>query len=510
MAKVLFLTCYDSYCLGIRIMARLLEGHGHEVSLVFFKIRNEERINQPIADPTFSQSLRGGTIYTNHYRRELWSKRERQLLLHKIKELNPDMICFSSRSFLDQANAKLLPDIKKTVPSCVLIAGGYGPTKNPRLYANICDYVGIGEGEELVLEIANAIENGKCFRQARNLFYRNGNGYVRNALRPLFDVDKVELPKFGGKRVYYIEDDRVHNSDPAFLDSGYFTIMGRGCTGKCSYCTEIDIQRTYESYSRNPFTRRNRNIKSIMMELEFGISMGFKWVYFADSFLVGPKSYLLEFFRQYKARIGRPLWVQLHLNQIIRHPAILDAACDAGVRGNVIGIQSGSERFRREVYNRKFTDRNIIKCAQLLQDRGVGIEYHIIAGNQLEAVEHIEKTFDLLKALPFRPEKDILFCFQLVVVPGTPLASLMKEKQALERLPMKMWLYLAGLYQLRLLCRSDAEFERIRRTEAFREKPEDLCPIINDAYCNYISRLSEGDGLEDVRTREYYSGGGPN
>ena len=78
----------------------------------------------------------------------MWSAKEEDLLIDRIKQVRPELICFSARSFMDKANMKLLPDVKKAVPECVLLAGGYGPTCNPELYADIvnkCIYV-VGGG----------------------------------------------------------------------------------------------------------------------------------------------------------------------------------------------------------------------------------------------------------------------------------------------------------------------------------------------------------------------------
>ena len=89
--------------------------------------------------------------------------------------------------------------------------------------------------------------------------------------------------------------------------------------------------------------------------------------------------------------------------------------CDAGLGFATMGIQSGSERIRRECYERETSDDDIVKACEILKRNGVGRNLDFIGDNPYETEEDRQATLDLLLRLP----KPFYFnYFSLTYFPG--------------------------------------------------------------------------------------------
>ena len=75
----------------------------------------------------------------------------------------------------------------------------------------------------------------------------------------------------------------------------------------------------------------------------------------------------------------------LHYNFIINHPEILHRLANLGLRNVCLGVQSGDEKFAREIYNRHTTHEDMIKFAHMVKKEGISLTVHLIVGNPLES-----------------------------------------------------------------------------------------------------------------------------
>ena len=102
-------------------------------------------------------------------------------------------------------------------------------------------------------------------------------------------------------------------------------MIGRGCVGKCSYCSAgqwVKMYRDYGAVSVRP--HRIRPIDHIIEELKLVKAKGFEYISFIESYLTGPKPFLMEFFKRYKKEIGLRFSAYLLYSQISENPDILD------------------------------------------------------------------------------------------------------------------------------------------------------------------------------------------
>ena len=397
---------------------------------------------------------------------EMWTHNEVHLLGDLLVDLQPDIVGLSTRCVYERHIGDILDQMKR-VPGAVTVAGGHDASFRPEIYLARLDYACIGEGEHALTRLAHARDRGETPRDIPNLAYLE-DGKVR--VNPLCLPDDEEDAFFSEKmdRVahFVVEKNRVQPVDFLLRElnlsnsiAEYYTMLGRGCTGMCSFCSAGQFQKLYTDSGLHLRARRMRAIDRVVQEATFAKNAGFKKIYFLDSFLLAPKTYLLAFFHAYKASGGLPFFAQLHPEQVLAHPEILDAAVRAGLDETVIGIQSGSEQINREIFNRKTPHDTICAFADLLVQRGnLKIDYHVITHNPFETEDDWAETISLLGRLPKKGT-------HLVLRPLYPFANTRIHRMIQEKNPPPLDLdahyRLLMLYLFRYAF-PDAVFSRIQ------------------------------------------------
>lgn len=480
MARIMLCTAYDNYAVGLRIIAAMLAISGHDVRLVFFKQNCHKELGQPSESALCYQVIQKESLFGYHLDVNPIAKREEELFLGLVESEKPDLLGYGGRSFLDGIAVGLLGAIRERNPGLKIVAGGYGPTLSPEMYLKHCNAVIIGEGEEAMAEIACAVDAHRPLTSIDNIAWLNQGKLVINPLRkPRADIDAYPLPIYGEK-VRFIDDGKVQERDFA-LDTKYYPLLaGRGCVGTCSYCSAGLWRSIYLNNGVVSPCRRNRSAENVVRELTLARERGFKYFGFIDTYLTGTTHYLKHLYTSLRGQVGMPFSAQLHHKQLMRDPGMLDLACAAGLNATSIGIQSGSERFAREVYKRRISNIETIAVSKMFLERDVRLNYHILAGNPLETEMEIDDSLDMVSKLPRRLEKDFITTYQLKLFPRSPLGVRVAKAKA--TMPSaREWFWQANLYALRWVL-NDASFAKVRRNVKLRESPAELYMMMRNLY----------------------------
>ncbi len=477
MAKVALISLYDSWALGLRVVSNALYAKGHDVAVIHFKIAFQKQLKDFLKHPIAyenSQSreshseviIRGYNMDVN-----MWTQNECMLLGDILEDIAPDIIGITTRSVYEKLMGPIFEQMRR-VPSAITMAGGFGATLNPAWYFDKVDYVCLGDGESAVVGMAECIDNHapESIRGVPNLTYKHSGQVVFNPMeKPDDSGDYFYHSEMHKIPHYVIEDNRtgktdvfmdyVRRIDPTYAGSGnYYTMLGRGCMWNCSFCS---AGRFYDVYNRDNIVvkrRRNRRIDQVIAELKLAREHNFTKIFFMDSFLVGESSYLLDFFDAYKREVGLPFFAQLLPEQVFLKPEVLDKAVDAGMTFTVIGIQSGSERVNKTIYNRKISSESILKFAEMVvKYDNVQLDYHIITHNPLETMEDIKEAFDLVARLPRKNAQLVLQ--RLRPFPGSEISDLIQKAHP-GNVDEEFYHKIYMLYLLRFHM-ADREFENI-------------------------------------------------
>ncbi len=139
---------------------------------------------------------------------------------------------------------------------------------------------------------------------------------------------------------------------------------------------------------------------------------------FIDEVFTWDKEWASEFKDEYEKHVNLPFHCMQHPNMTDRD--VLRILREAGLERVEVGIQSGSERVRREIFERQVSDENLIKTGQMLNELDIVPFYDVIVDNPFETWEDRRKGLELLLKIP-RPFH--LHMFSLIYFPNTVLTK---------------------------------------------------------------------------------------
>ncbi|MDD4588374.1 MAG: cobalamin-dependent protein [Heliobacteriaceae bacterium] len=413
--KTVLIGLYNSKALGVRQLAAVLKEHGYPVSIIFFKDFNSLNAHSP-------------------------TEREYDLLLDRLRELQPDCIGLSVMSSLYLAAAQELSRrLRAAFPAVPLVWGGVYATLFPQESAAYCDYLMRGECDEAIVDLVNTLAlaaaspdgtpEPAALARVPNLCYRQAGELICNDLNPLqTDLDGLPFPDMGGDDKYHITNGQLTNGDPQLSSISYEMSASRGCPFVCSYCSSLNLKRLYRG--KGSFVRL-RSVASTLAELQRAKQKmkNLRMIWFWDEIFADDEDWVREFTREYRKKIGLPFNIWGHPLKINKR--VMDMLVEAGLHQVVVGIQHGSPRIRKEIYFRRETDAQILAMSRILAAAKVPeVIYDLILDSPFETVADLEATYLLCRQLkkPFQ-----LQLHGLHFLPGTDIEKIALEQGVLTR-----------------------------------------------------------------------------
>jgi anaerobic magnesium-protoporphyrin IX monomethyl ester cyclase len=302
----------------------------------------------------------------------------------------------------------------------LIVWGGMHPTLYPADCADHADLVCRGEGENFMLDLVERIESKRSYWDIPNGAYVAEDGHLAaNPLRPLIaDLDELPVPDFAFEGEYLLNRDGVLVPNAGMRDAHNVLFSGsRGCNNSCAYCSNSQLKALYsggEHYARrmsvSHFVDQVKRCKQLFPRVnEF---------YFTDEdFLARPVDEIRELANSYPTEIGVPFEVMASPRQTTQDKVTL--AVQAGMWRIDIGLESGSERTRREVFHRYVDDETQMRAAQAVHEHPELVTYYfLILGNPYEERQDLLQGFGLLRKMP---PPFFLRAYNLVFIPGTKL-----------------------------------------------------------------------------------------
>lgn len=319
----------------------------------------------------------------------------------------------------DYRSAVLLTGEIKKLLNIPVIWGGAHVNVKPEESLQHADMICLGEGEEALLDLVKNYSEGKFDLSIKNVWFRTEDGIVRNELRNLEEnLDKYPFPDFDLTTQFVMNEKGFESLAEKHLLGEYSIMTSRGCPYSCHYC--------YNSYRRKQFEGkgkylRKRSIENIIDELVIATT-NFKSLriinFWDDSFVTRSIEEFDKFKDLYKAKVDLPFFALIEPMAFdYQKIAILK---EAGLSGLQVGIQSGSERVNRAVYNRPVSNNKVFKIAAFINKIGIDVKYDIIFNNPYETPEDVADTAKLLLEFP-RPF--VLQGYNLIFYPETVLTE---------------------------------------------------------------------------------------
>jgi len=328
-------------------------------------------------------------------------------LVEEIKRRDPDIVAFSSTTQQFVYARRYAEAIGKATGKFVII-GGIHATVDPDnvIGAGAFDALIRGEGEYPLIELCAAIEEGRDFTDVENLWTRTSSGEViRNPVRPPLDVAELPWPD----RELFDEDLLIKHND------GQVSVMAsRGCPFRCTYCCNTVLS---DLVGGNRYWVRQRPKDDIIAEIE-SLHQRFpemKSLIFMDEVFTIKKKWVGEFCETYKKKFNTPFQVFLRIESVDRE--MMEWMKNAGLYSIIVGVESGNEKIRKEVLNRKMSNERIIQVFKWADELGLETWDFNMIGVPGDTEQTIRDTMELNKIIrPHHLQVSIFYPF-----PGTPL-----------------------------------------------------------------------------------------
>lgn len=345
-------------------------------------------------------------------------------LKRMVEDYRPDLIGITFVEDTYPLGLSLLKSIQEyLIP---VIAGGVLVNffANEIISEDCIDMLCIGEGEEALVELCQAMAKGDNYRHIKNLWMKTGDGtIIKNPIRDLVNLDDLPFLDFD-----IFEPSRLCRPMQGELFTMLHVEMQRGCPFNCTYCAAPAIRKFYEDQSINNYFRQKSPVR-LIKELEHLVKK-YKPNYInfgAESFLAMKTSAFLEFAKMYKEKVGLPFWCQTRLETITEEK--VRALKDMNCANMQFGIEQGNEKFRAVILNRKITNQKIIDALRIIEKHEIPYTVNNIIGFPGETRELIFDTINLNRQL--NPKS--INCYMFTPYRGTWLRDYCVKKGYLDK-----------------------------------------------------------------------------
>jgi len=353
--------------LGLLYLGAVLEKSGHEV-----KVIDNARIQLPV-----------------------------DKIVERVKRENPRVLGVSTLTPTFTQGIKIASAIKAELPDLKIIFGNYHATFTyERLLTKypFVDYVVLGEGEQIFLELINALERNEEIKKIKGIAFRHDGGVVKTPPRPFIqNLDELPLPD------RTLLEQEYHSEVVGMLgSSGKFTtvLTSRGCPYNCRYCacSAFSLRKV-----------RFRSPKSVVAEMGLLQMEGYEEVGFVDDNLLLDRHRMEKICDLLKENgIKLTLWAEGRVDQASRE--VLRNFARVGCKTIYFGVESGNQKVLN-YYGKNISPELSRKAMRNCKEAGIeNIIGSFILGAPIETREDVQRTLDFalnLKGMDF-PQMNVL------------------------------------------------------------------------------------------------------
>ncbi|MCQ2240931.1 B12-binding domain-containing radical SAM protein [Treponema sp.] len=326
--------------------------------------------------------------------------------LRSIGFTEADAVLFSTYIWNAEYVCKLLPEVKKLLPDCILGAGGpefgYSAEKYLASISDL-DFIMFGEGEKTFVELAEALCGGKKISSVKGIYFRDTEGKIKfsGEQHPIENLD--ELP-FAYPEIQKGDFDSDHKI--------YYYESTRGCPFGCAYCLSSVDKRV-----------RFKSLEKVQQELKIFLDANVKLVKFIDrTYNLNPDRYIPIWKYILENHNGKTMFhFEIEAEYLSDDALAFLQQVPSGVMQFEMGVQSANKKTLKAV-NRSD---NVELLAEKIRRIPKTIHQHLdlIAGLPYEDLESFGKSFDFVMAL----KPDALQLGFLKILNGTQMADMASE-----------------------------------------------------------------------------------
>ncbi|MCK5579874.1 MAG: B12-binding domain-containing radical SAM protein [Candidatus Omnitrophica bacterium] len=293
----------------------------------------------------------------------------------------------------------------KNRPFCII--GGHGPAPEPEYFLKKtqADVAVLGEGEEIVVNLVNAVSQKSSLSHVKGIAYRDGNDVFVNEREPLIkDIDTISLPAYDLFPMEYYRLLPMPNSSKT--DFTARMLSGRGCTFKCNFCYRMD-----EGF-------RPRRNEAIIDEIKFlQKEYNITYISFSDELLMSSIDRVESLCKDF---LKAQLKIKWNCNGRLNYARadVLKLMKESGCVFINYGIEAMDDQILKNM-NKALTTKQIVKGIEATLAAGISPGYNIIYGNIGENRETLNKGVEFL--LKYDDGAQLRTIRPVTPYPGSPL-----------------------------------------------------------------------------------------
>ena len=305
-------------------------------------------------------------------------------LKKEIQNCKPDIVGITTMTMTLIDVIKTAQVIKEVDRSINIVLGG--PHVNLFPYETIkmpfVDFIVLGEGEEIFLDLVNAIEDNAPLTDITGLVFLDKEHVINTGKREYIkNLDALPYP------ARHLTPYKKYNS--LLSKGGIVTTIftSRGCPFKCSFCDRPSLGKIF----------RSRSAQNVVGEIEECVGLGIRdFLFYDDTFTVDRKR-VIEICKKLIEKKLKIRWdIRARVDTIDEE--MLSYLKQAGCEGIHYGIEAGTEKVLKEL-NKGITINQVKKTFNLTKKYKIPTLAYFMIGNPNESMEDIESTFRLMRNL---------------------------------------------------------------------------------------------------------------
>jgi anaerobic magnesium-protoporphyrin IX monomethyl ester cyclase len=366
----------STYREGLACIAGLLVRNGHEVRLL--------KVEAGLGDAAFLK------LYASHF-------------------ADCDLVGFSANTVDFPEATRLAQLLKGCGHRAFTVCGGVHTTLAPEESSRApgFDAIGVGEGEEAMLELCGQLAAGRRPSGIAGLWIRGPAGFDKGPVRPLI-TDLTRYPPARGLPT-------VTSYDPKSISDVDFFMATRGCPYACTYCCNDALRCVYPN-GREYY--RLKPVDQVIAELKEHLARGSRGhIPFYDDVMMADSAWFEEFAARYEEEIHQRCFFTARWELLTEKTVLLLKRLRTLFL--LVGVEVGDEELRRGVLGRNQSTQLMLERAALLRRHRVRFGLYTMVGVPTENVERALATVKLaarLRGNPVLGHHTIFFPFA-----GTPL-----------------------------------------------------------------------------------------
>lgn len=321
-------------------------------------------------------------------------------LRDEIKKFSPDIIGITAMTFTLLDVLKTTEISKECCPKSKIVIGGPHVQIYPEETASLknIDYVVLGEGEKIFLELIKNINNPEKLKLIKGLVFKE-NDKIINTGRPDYFNNLDEIPFPPREILPY----KKYFSLLAKEKTITTMFTSRGCPFQCAFCDRPAMGRNF----------RARSAKNVVDEIEKCLNLGIKEIFIYDDTFTVDRKRVMNICNEIINRNLKFTWdIRARVNTVDEEMLILLKR--AGCERIHYGVEAGTEKILK-VLNKQITLDQTLKAFKLTRKFKIQTLAYFMIGAPTETKEDIMATIDFMKKL----NPDFVQITLLTPFPGT-------------------------------------------------------------------------------------------